>query len=190
MLRLTLLSTLAVVLLSIAGPASANPDLNQNATITDKTQMSSSSPAEKKMTLSASVLVPFGMQYDIQARLAPHWSIGLQAFQMPDIISSIITDKDQELWSYGVSARYYILHDFGTTGFYISPTLQVLTQDSADKGDNKYFGLGELTLGFQWPILNYVGLNLSASVIADLGKHNSDDSRFAGLFSAGIDVLF
>lgn len=127
MSRLLLLSTLTVLLLSMVGPASANTDLNLNATTGDTTQVSSSTPAEKKITLSASIFMPFGMQYDIQARVTPHWSIGLQAFQMPDIVSSIITDKDQELWSYGVSARYYILHDFGTTGFYISPTLHVLT---------------------------------------------------------------
>ena len=191
-IRRFLLSSFTVALLSIAAPLFADTDTNQPPIAADTTSSSPTALAvsHKKVTVSASIFAPFGLQYDLQARLTPHWSIGAQAFQMPDIISSIISNHEEQLWSYAVSARYYILHDFGTTGFYISPTLHILTKDSAFSGDDIYFGLGELSLGFQWPILNYMGLDLSAGVMADLGKHDSDDSRFAGVFSAGIDFLF
>ena len=90
---------------------------------TDTGALSEVNHASRYFMFGASTLDLFGVQLDAQLKVSSTWSVGLQFFDFPDVISSIISGNDEEINGYGISGRYYINQHFSHSGLHVSPTV-------------------------------------------------------------------
>ncbi len=168
-------------------PVFAQTPTNHSA---DTGALSEVNDASRHFMFGASTVDLFGLQFDAQLKVSSNWSVGLQFFDYPDIFSSILSGKNVEIKGYGISGRYYINHHFSHSGLYVSPTVFTsFTETDEDKNFN--WDVYALSAGYQWSIGQRFGVDLSVGVLANLfGNVDKDESRFAEIYSLGLNLFF